>query len=328
MKAVVLERYGPPAVVLTLKEVPVPSVGDDEVLVRVRGTAIAGDDWHLMRGEPYVARLGMGLRGPKNRIPGEDVAGLVEACGRGVTDLRSGDEVFGWCTGAFAELACTAAENLAKKPADLTFEEAATVPTSGFTALQALRDEGGIQPGHRVLIIGASGGVGTLAVQLARSFEAEVTAVCSTRNVELVRDLGAHHVVDYTQEHFAARGPTFDIVVRLAGAYTLSECRRALTPRGTLVLVGGAGGRWLGGVASWPRALLTSPFVRQRLRPLVHTKDPDDLETLRQLLDSGRIRPVLGASYPLNDVLGALRHFEEGHARGKVAITVPGGGQP
>lgn len=320
----VQERYGAPSQVLEYRDVERPSPGDGEVLVRVRAAAIAGDDWHLMRGEPYVARLELGLLRPKPRIPGTDVAGIVEACGPGVRGLGPDDEVFGWCHGAFAEYVCTSADTLVKKPTSLSFAEAAALPTTGLTALQALRDGGGIEPARSVLIIGASGGVGTLAVQIGKGLGAEVTAVCSTRNVELVRSLGATHVIDYTRSDFTRSGRSFDVIVYLAGNRSVSECKRVLAPDGTLVLVGGSGGRWLGGVARWLTAAAAAPFTRQKLSPFVHSKNHADLETLTDLVKAGTLRPILGARYPFEDVVRAIRHFEAGHGTGKVVLTMNG----
>ncbi len=323
MRAVLQEQYGAPSEVLEYREVDAPEPDEDQVLVRVRAAAIAGDDWHLMRGEPYIARLDLGLRRPKYTIPGRDVAGVVEACGAAVRHLNPGDEVFGWCTGAFAEYALGSADTLTPKPPLLDFTEAAAAPTVGVTALQALRDQGGIAPGQKVLIIGASGGVGTFAVQIAASFGAEVTGVCSTRHRELVRSLGASHIIDYTREDFTRRSETYDLIVYLAGNRSVSECRRVLTPDGTLVLVGGSGGRLLGGVARWLHAIVVSPFTRQKLRPLVHSRNVADLNTLRDLFQAGSVRPVVSATYTFEDVLGAFRHFEEGHGTGKVVLSFP-----
>jgi len=301
----------------------VPEISEGDVLVRVRAACVAGDDWHLMRGEPFVARLEMGIAGPKRGVPGNDVSGVVEACGSGVTDLRPGDEVFGWCEGAFAERARAAATLVVPKPSALSFEEAAAVPTTAVTALQALRDKGEIREGSRVLVLGASGGVGTFAVQIAKAFGAHVTGACSARSADLVRALGADRVLDYAKDDFASQGPSYDLIVYLAGRYTLSHCRRALAPAGILVLVGGPGGRWLGGVARWPAALALSPFLKQKMRPLVHEKRRADLLALSQLLASGAVRPAVSATYPLEQVHRALDHSSPGHGRGKVVLTLP-----
>lgn len=334
MKAIVQEKYGAPDEVLGLREIDKPAVKDGAVLIRVCASAAAGDDWHLVRGLPYAARMATGLFKPKNRIPGRDVAGVVEAVGKNVTRFKPGDEVFGWCEGAFAEYAAVPADALALKPANLTLAEAAVVPISAFTALQALRDKGRIQPGQKVLIVGASGGVGTFAVQLAKALGAEVTGVCSTKNVELVRALGADHVVDYTREDFTAGAQRYDLIVDMVGNRSISACRRALAAAGTLVMVGSSGlsakpGQRLGwldrcfmGVHRWIKALVLSPFVRHTLKPCVHVDSQEDLTALKELIEAGKVRPVISATYPLGKVHDAIRHFAAGHARGKVVIAV------
>jgi NADPH:quinone reductase-like Zn-dependent oxidoreductase len=322
MRAIIQEAYGSPDHVLELRDIEKPAIKDDEVLVEVHAAAVAGDDWHLMQGEPYAARLVTGLRRPKNRVPGRDVAGRVEAVGAAVTELRLGDEVFGWCGGAFAEHVAVPAGQLAGKPTNLTLEQAAVVPISGFTALQAARDVGRVQPGHHVLVIGASGGVGTFAVQIAKALGATVTGVCSTTNTELVRSIGADHVIDYTLDDLAADARVYDVVIDLVGNLALADIRRALKPGGTLVLVGGTGGRWFKGTHRFIGALLLTPFVRQRLRPLIHQDRKRDLETLKELIEAGKLTPVVSAHFPLAEVPDAIRHFAHGHARGKVAITV------
>ena len=322
MRAIIQDRYGLPDDVLKLQDLDRPDVSDNEVLIRVHASAVAGDDWHLVRGLPYVARMVTGLLKPKNRIPGRDVAGVVEAVGRNVTQFGPGDGVFGWCEGAFAEYATASEDWLALKPSNLTFEQAAVVPISGFTALQAVRDSCQIQPGQQVLIIGASGSVGTFAVQVAKSFGATVVGVCSTANVDLVRSIGADRVVDYTQEDFTRDGQRYDLIVDMVGARSLSDTRRALSPAGTLVMVGSSGGRWFKGTDRWVGAVLLSPFVRQRLRPLVHTDSKDDLVVLKQLIEARKVTPVISAQYPVSEVAEAISHFEEGHACGKVVIIV------
>jgi len=322
MRAIIQAAYGPPDHVLELRDIDRPAIKEDEVLVEIHAAAVAGDDWHLMRGEPYVARLVTGLRRPTHRVPGRDVAGRVGSVGAAVADLRIGDEVFGWCDGAFAEHVAVPAGQLAGKPTNLTLEQAAVVPISGCTALQAVRDAGRVRSGHRVLVIGASGGVGTFAVQIAKVLGAEVTGVCSTTNTELVRSIGADHVVDYTLDDFAQHSRRYDVIIDLVGHRSLSEVRRALTPRGTLVLVGGTGGRWFKGMHRLIGALLVNPFVRQRLRPLIHRDRRSDLEALTDLIEGGMLTPVVSAHYPLAEVQDAIRHFAPGHARGKVAITV------
>ena len=325
MKAVLQSAYGPPSEVLAVAEVPRPEPGPGEVLVRVRAAAVAGDDWHLLRGEPYVARLELGWTRPKQRTPGTDLAGVVVSRGEGVDGMEAGDEVFGWAEGAFAEYVVVSASQLVEKPSAVSFEQAAAVVTTGLTALQAVRDRGEITAGKRVLIIGASGGVGLFAVQIARSLDAHVAAVCSTRNVELVRSYGADRVIDYTREDFADGDERYHAIVYLAGNRSISECRRVLEPDGVLVLVGGAGGRWLGGVRRWLRALVLSPFVSQKLRPLVHRKNQADLRRLAELMTEGRLRPLVEAAYPLESVLEGLGHFEAGHGRGKVVLQMPAG---
>ena len=265
MKAIVHSRYGPPDV-LELNDIDQPVITDDAVLVRVHAAAVGKGDWLTVRGLPYIARLRYGLRKPKHPVPGFDVAGRIEAVGSNVTQLQPGDEVFGWCDGSFAEYASVPQGQLVQKPTNLSFEQAAAVPISGFAALQALRDTGGVQPGQQVVIIGASGGVGHFAVQLAKAFGAEVTGVCSTKSVEMVRSIGADHVIDYTQQDFTRTGQRYDLVLEMAGNRSLAELRRALTPKGTLVLVGGSGGRWFMGTGRTLRAVLVSPFVGQRLR--------------------------------------------------------------
>jgi NADPH:quinone reductase-like Zn-dependent oxidoreductase len=323
MKAVVQERYGPPDV-LELREIETPVAGDDDVLVRVRASGVDQGVWHLMAGLPYLVRLaGVGLRAPKNPVRGYDVAGRVEAVGANVTRFRPGDEVFGTCRGSFAEYARARPDRLAPKPANLTFEQAAAVPISGYAALQAVRDQGKVQPGQRVLIIGAGGGVGTFAVQLSKAFGAEVTGVCSTTKTDLVRSIGADRVVDYTREDFADGRDRHDVILDIAGNRSLSHLRRALAPEGTLVIVGGeGGGRWLGGIDRQLRAHLLSPFVRQNLGTWISTEQEEDLETLRGLLEAGTVTPIIDRTYALSEVPAAIRYLREGRARGKVVVRV------
>jgi NADPH:quinone reductase-like Zn-dependent oxidoreductase len=324
MNAVVQDTYGSPDV-LQLREIDKPVVRDDEVLVQVHAAGVDPGVWHLMTGLPYLVRImGYGLRKPKVGIRGRDVAGRVEAVGTNVTGFRPGDEVFGIGDGSFAEYVSARPDKLAPKPANLTFEQAAAVPISALTALQALRDRGTVQPGQTVLIIGAAGGVGTFAVQLAKAFGAEVTGVCSTTKVDLVRSIGADHVIDYTREDFADGARHWDLILDTAGRRSLSQLRRALAPRGTLVLVGGeGGGRWLGG---FDRQILRAPavsaFARQRLRPLVSKERSEDLLVLKELIEAGRVTPVIDRTYPLREAPEAIRYLEEGHARGKVVIRV------
>jgi NADPH:quinone reductase-like Zn-dependent oxidoreductase len=295
------------------------------VLVRVRAAGVDPGVWHLMTGLPYLVRItGFGVLRPKVRVRGRDVAGVVEAVGRNVDRLGQGAEVFGTCDGAFAEYACTRHDRLAPKPGNLTFEQAAAVPTSGLAALQTVRDAGRVRAGQRVLVIGAAGGVGTFAVQLARAIGASVTGVCSTDKVELVRSLGAHHVVDYTRDDFADAAQLYDVIVDTAGNRSLSHVRRALAPRGTLVIVGGerGGGRLLGGADRQLRALALSPWSSQTLRPLLSMERSSDLHRLKELIEAGKVTPVVDRTYPLSATAEAIRHVERGHARGKVVITV------
>ena len=292
------------------------------MLVRVRAAAVNIGDWHLLRGVPYVVRLVSGLRRPRQRTPGLDIAGQVEAVGGAVEQFRPGDEVFGWCTGAFAEYACAAENNLLPKPAKLTFEQSAAVGDSAFTALAAVRDQGKARPGQRVLINGASGGVGTFAVQIAKSFGANVTGVCSTRNVDMVRSIGADQVIDYTKDDFTQGAERYDVMLDLVGSRSLSDCRRALTPRGTYVVVGVKDiGRWFG-LGRQFKALLLSPFVRQRMRVFVVRHNREDLAVLKELVEAGKVAPVIDRHYSLNDVPEALRYQGEGHALGKIVVAI------
>jgi NADPH:quinone reductase-like Zn-dependent oxidoreductase len=322
MRAIVYQEYGPPAV-LRLAEVAQPVPGDGEVLIRIRAAAVNPLDWHLMRGSPYLVRMAAGLRRPKDGRLGVDAAGRVEAVGAKVTRFRPGDEVFGACKGAFAEYGCAAEGALAPKPASVTFEQAAAVPVAALTALQGLRERGRVRPGQKVLVNGAAGGVGTFAVQVARVLGAGVTGVCSTRNLEMVRSIGADRVVDYTREDFTASGARYDLIFDCVGNHSPSACRRALTSTGTLVLVGGPDeGRWLGPMAGVVRAVVLSMFVRQRLLGfLARVSRNDDLMFVRGLLEAGKVTPVLDRSYPLSRVPEAIAYLQEGHARGKVVIT-------
>ncbi|MGD8895966.1 MAG: NAD(P)-dependent alcohol dehydrogenase [Acidobacteriota bacterium] len=323
MKAIVRYEYGSTDV-LELEDIDKPLVEDNDVLVRVHAAGANPLDWHDMRGLPYFLRMGTGLLRPKNRVLGVDIAGQVEAVGRSVTQFQPGDEVFGVCKGAFAEYVRGGEDLLLPKPARLTFEQAAALPVAALTALQGLRDRGQVQPGQRVLIVGASGGVGTFAVQIAKSLGAEVTGVCSTRNVDLVRSIGADHVIDYTQKDFTRTGRPYDLMVDMAGTRSLSDCRRALTPRGTYVVVGAPSGRWLTGPDRFIKALVLSPFVSQRIVPFVTTANKEDLGVLKDLVEAGKVTPVVDGSYRLAEVPEAIRYLEEGHARGKVVITVRG----
>ncbi len=321
MKGIVQSRYGSPDVA-RLEEIAKPGVKDDDVLVRVRAAAVNIGDWHLLRGVPYVMRLVFGLRGPRRKTPGLDIAGQVEAVGGNVRQLRPGDEVFGWCKGAFAEYVCTAGSNLLPKPSNLRFEQAAAVGDSAFTALAAVRDQGRVQPGQSVLINGASGGVGTFAVQIAKSFGANVTGVCSTANIDLVRSLGADQVIDYTNEAFTQSASRYDVMLDLVGNRSLSDCRRVLTPRGTYVLVGVKDmGLWFG-LGRQFQALVLSPFVGQRMRVFVARHTKEDLAVLKELVETGKVAPVIDRHYSLSDVPDALGYQGEGHPHGKIVIVV------
>jgi NADPH:quinone reductase-like Zn-dependent oxidoreductase len=320
MKAIVQVQYGSPDV-LRLKDIDKPVVKDDEVLVRVHAAAVNIGDWHLLRGVPFAMRLASGLLKPRREIPGLDVVGQVEVTGKNVEQFRPGAEVFGWCRGAFAEYACAAENNLLPRPANLTFEQAAAVGDSAFTALAAVRDQGKVQPGHTVLINGASGGVGTFAVQIAKAFGANVTGVCSTRNVDMVRSIGADHVIDYTKEDFTQAEQRYDVMLDLVGSRSLSACRRALTPRGTYVVVGVRDmGRWFG-LGRQTKALLLSPFVRQRMRVFVVRHNREDLAVLKELVEAGKVAPVIDRRYTLREVPEALRYQGEGHSQGKIVIA-------
>jgi NADPH:quinone reductase-like Zn-dependent oxidoreductase len=322
MKAITQDRYGSPDV-LELKSIDKPLVGDDDLLVRVHAAAVDAGVWHLMRGVPYIVRMAFGLRKPKKNVLGADMAGQVEAVGKNVTQFQPGDEVYAEVdTGSFAEYTCAPEAVVGLKPANLTFEQAAAVPLSANTALQGLRDRGQVQPGQKVLINGASGGVGTFAVQIAKWLGAEVTGVCSTTNVDLVRSIGADHVIDYTREDFTKSGQRYDMILDLVGNHSTSDFRRALTPKGTLVLSSGNGGRWLGPMGRIINALVLSPFVGQRLRPLVATRSKENLVALKELMESGRVTPVIDRTYPLGETPEAIRYVEQGHARGKVVILV------
>lgn len=322
VRAILQDTFGS-ADVLHLADIDKPRGGDRDVLVHVQAASVNPADWHFMRGEPYIARAAaFGIRRPKQRVRGTDLAGRVEAVGAAVQDLHPGDEVFGSCAGAFAEEACGDANNFAVKPANLTFEQAAAVPMGAVTALQLLRDIGKVQPGQRVLINGAAGGVGTFAVQIAKWLGADVTAVCSTRNVDMVRSLGADHVIDYTQQDFTHMGRRYDVILDNVGNHSLSACRRALTPDGTLIPNSGAGGRWIGAFRRVAAGSLVSRFTRQKIRLKVAAIHTDDLNVLRELIEAGTVRPVVDRTYPLADVPDAIRYLEEGHVPGKVVISL------
>ena len=322
MKAIVYYHYGSPDV-LKCEEIEKPTAGDDEVLIKVRAASVNPLDWHFMRGTPYFVRIMAGLRKPKITRLGVDVAGQVEAVGRNVTQFKPGDEVFGSCRGAFAEYACASESALVVKPANVTFEQAAAVPVAAFTALQGLRDKGQIQPGQKVLINGAAGGVGTFAVQIAKSFGADVTGVCSTRNVDMVRSIGADQVIDYTQEDFTKSGQRYDLIFDSVGNHSLSACRRVLNPKGIYVAVGGPDGRWLiGPLARRSQALVLSRFVSQKLVMFLARWSKEDLTVMHELMEAGKVTPVIDRRYRLSEVPEAIRYLEEGHARGKVVITL------
>jgi NADPH:quinone reductase-like Zn-dependent oxidoreductase len=324
MKAIVQDEYGEAGDVLRVEDIDRPDIGDDEVLLRVHAVAVDRGVWHFMTGLPYPLRLaGFGIRAPKTRVRGREVAGRVEAVGKGVTTLRPGDEVFGIGEGCFAEYARARQDKLAPKPASLTFGQAAAVAVSALTALQAVRDGGHVQPGQKVLVIGASGGVGTFAVQIAKAFGAEVTGVCGTTKVDMVRSLGADHVIDYTVDDVAEAGQRYDVILDTGGHRSLTHLRRALTPRGTLVIVGSeTGGRWLGGSDRQLRALLLSRFVGQKLGTIMCSENAQDLIVLTELIESGAVTPVIDRTYPLSETPAAIQHMQDGHARGKVVISV------
>ena len=323
MRAAIYNRYGPPDVIQIIDvERPIPK--DDEVLLKIRAAAVNPLDWHFMRGTPYAVRLIAGLRKPKDTRLGVDVAGRVEAVGRNVTRFKAGDEVFGSCRGAFAEYACASESALVMKPDNVTFEQAASVAIAAFTALQGLRDKGQIQPGQKVLINGAAGGVGTLDVQIAKSFGADVTGVCGTRNLEMVRSIGADQVTDYTREDFTRNGQRYDVFFDAVGNHSLLACRRALNPKGTYVPVGGSTDRWMiGPLARAITALVLSWFVSQTIVAFFVAKASQaDLTVMRELLKTGKVTPVIDRRYPLNEVPEAIRYLETGHARGKVIIIM------
>jgi NADPH:quinone reductase-like Zn-dependent oxidoreductase len=323
VKAIVQEAYGS-ADVLELRDIDKPEIGDEEVLVRVHAAGVDRGVWHLMTGQAYLIRLaGYGVRRPKNPIRGREAAGTVEAIGKGVTRVRPGEEVMGTSEGSFAEYARAREDKLAPKPVNLSFEQAAAVPISASTALQAVRGKGQVQAGQKVLIIGASGGVGTFAVQLGKAFGAEVTGVCSTAKVDLVRSIGADHVIDYNRDDFADGRQRYDLILDIGGNRSLSHLRRALTPKGTLVLVGGeGGGRWIGGMDRQVRALAISPFVGQKLKMFVAREHYEELQLLTELIEAGKITPVIDRTYPLSEAADAIRYLEQGHARGKIVITI------
>ena len=325
MKAIVRYKYGGPDV-LQLREIEKPVIKDDQVLVRVRATSINLGDWHFMRGRPYIIRMmGYGLLKPKlkSSVPGGDLAGRVEAVGKNVTEFHPGDEVFGMSIRTFAEYVAVKDVGLVPKPANVTFEQAAAVPVAAITALQGLRDKGQIRPGQDVLINGASGGVGTFAVQIAKAFGAKVTGVCRTRNLDMVRSIGADAVIDYTQEDFTTSGHRYDLILDVAGNHAWSACRRALTPDGLLVLTGQSG-RKEHSVFPFIKVAVLGPLLRHRVRSFIAKRNTKDLNTLREFLESGKIRPVIDGTYPLREAAAAMRYVQEEHPRGKVVIRVAG----
>ena len=324
MRAIVQDKYGS-LEVLHLRDIDQPAVGDNDVLIRVHAAGVNPGDWAITRGLPYIARptplYGMGK--PKNPVRGTDVAGKVEGVGSAVTRFQPGDEVFGWCKGSFADFAIAEENALAKKPANLTFEQAAAAPMAGLVALQALRDHGHLRAGQKVLINGASGGIGTFAVQIAKSFGAEVTGVCSTRNVDMVRSIGADHVIDYTKEDFTRSGERYDLILDNVGNHSLSELRRALTPAGTLLPnSGGFEHHWFASGGRIVRALVVSRFVSQSLRTFLVSPKQEDLIVLKDLMEAGKVTPVIDRTFPLIESSQAIGQVGEGHARGKVVITV------
>ena len=324
MRAIVQDTYGP-ADVLELREIERPEVGENDVLVRVRAAGSGPDVWHIMTGQPYMARAALGFRRPKVRVRGWDVAGTVQAVGASVTDFGPGDEVMGVAEGgSFAEYAVTSPDKLVPKPANLSFEQAAALPISGVTALQALRDKAQVQPGQTVLVIGAGGGVGTLAVQVAKAFDAHVTGVASSSKLDLVRSIGADDVIDYTREDFTDGSMKWDVIVDTAGRRPLRQLRRALAPKGTLVVVGGdGGGRWTGGFfRGMLRGPLVSPFVGQKLMGLNSKVTREDLQGVAELAEAGKLTPVIGHTYALSETPEAIRELEAGHAAGKLVIAV------
>jgi NADPH:quinone reductase-like Zn-dependent oxidoreductase len=326
MKAVVYTDYGPPDV-LEIRDIKKPAPNDDQVLIKVHAAAVNPYDWHFIRGTPYVMRLMMGgLRKPKDPRIGVDYAGTIEAIGKNVTQFKPGDAVFGNRSGAFAEYLCARADRaIALKPANMTFEQAAGVPVAGLTALQGLRDHGKVQPGQKVLINGASGGVGTFAVQIAKSYGADVTGVCSGRNVDLVRSIGADHVIDYTKEDFTKSNERYDVILDNVGTQPLSGFRRVLKPKGICVMIGGGGpneGNWVGPMSRPIKAKLMSPFISQKMGMMLAQGNKDDLNVLADLMQSGKVTPVIDRTYPLSEIRKAVRYLEAGHARGKVIITV------
>jgi NADPH:quinone reductase-like Zn-dependent oxidoreductase len=321
MKAIVYHSYGSPDV-LRCEEIEKPTPGDNEVLIKVRAASVNPLDWHFMRGAPYFVRLGAGLRKPRVTRLGVDVAGQVEAVGRKATHFKPGDEVFGVCRGAFAEYVRTSESALVIKPDNVTFEQAASVPVAALTTLQGLRDKGQIQPRQKVLINGAAGGVGTLAVQIAKSFGADVTGVCSGRNVDMVGSIGADHVIDYTQEDFTKSAQRYDLLFDCVGNHSLLACRRVVNPKGIYIMIGAPTDRWIRPLPRAVKAVVLSLFVSQKLCMILPKRSKQDLTTMRELMESETVTPVIERRYRLSEVPEAIRYLEEGHARGKVVITM------
>ena len=324
MRAIIYCDYGPPDV-LKLADILKPVANDNQVLVRVHACSVNPYDWHFIRGTPYIMRLGVGLRKPKDVRLGIDFAGTVEAAGKNVTQYKPGDEVWGGKPGAFAQYVAVSEKSIARKPANVSFEEAASVPIAGLTALQAIRDRAKARPGQKILINGASGGVGTFAVQVAKSFGAEVTGVCSTRNVELVRSLGADHVIDYKKQDFTTGGQRYDVIIDNVGNQPLMSLRRALVPEGKYVMIGGG---WLedqgvlGPMVRPIKALLLKPFVTQEMGMMMSNPTQNDYAQFAGLLESGKVKPVIDRTYRFEQLPDAIRYIEEGHARGKVVVSV------
>lgn len=321
MKSIVYSKYGSPDV-LSCEEIEKPTTGDNEVSIKVHAASVNPLDWHFMRGTPYFIRMMIGLRKPRSKRLGVDVAGQVEAIGKNVTQFKPGDDVFGSCRGAFAEYVCTTERVIVAKPVNVTFEQAASVPVAAITALQGLRDKGHIQPGQKVLINGAAGGVGTFAVQLARSFGADVTGVCSTRNVQMVRSIGADRIIDYALEDFTKSGQQYDIILDAVGNHSWPAIKLVLNPEGTYVGVGGPTGRWKMGLTQMIKTHVLSWFVSQNYTSFIAKLKAEDLIFIRDLIQAGKITPVIDRQYQLNEVPEAIRYLEQGHARGKVVITV------
>ena len=323
MNAIVYYEYGPPDV-LRCEEIDKPIPGEKEVLLKIHAASLNPYDWHFIRGEPYAVRLMAGIGKPKNKRLGSDVAGVVEALGPNVTQFKPGDAVYGLCQGAFGEFVCTAETKLVKKPESMSFEHAASIPIAALTALQALRDKGKIQSQHNVLVNGASGGVGTFGVQIAKSFGAKVTGVTSTRNLDLVRSIGADHVIDYTQHDFTKGDQRFDLILDCVGNHPFSECRRVLNHNGKLIAAGGKTDNWMvAPIASMVSAMFQSIFVSQRQVSILAKMNQSDLLALNELLSTRKVTPVIDRLCKLDEIPAAIRYLEQGHARGKVIMTIP-----